>query len=667
MNVHILYFDFETYANIDLPSCGADVYINHPTAKILCLSAIYGKEKLDWAPGEKFPIKWKNRFESQRIIKVAHNASFDLGVWNKLMPKGFNALSYDTVRCSQAACLAKGYPAKLSMIPDKLQIEEKKFAIGRAAMLEVTRLGEKNVRDLATKLKNIRIYGMSDVILMKKIYERVGGLSKKEIEYYNLTQEINSRGLGLDVESTNVLTKTLQDLYLSVDIKILKLLPEHFNPNLVKQGEFVGDGLTFLNSSQKFKKYLNDNGCDVPDVQEGTLKYVETDDKVVKKLLDYRILFCQSAIKKIHKMSWTVGILNRIRGALRYHGAHTGRWSGQGIQPQNFSRDGFHSDPILNDTLFSVYVSECSKFNKNSKVSVKDYKLLNDMAKTVRPLIQAKPKHDLLVYDYAQIEARVLAWLAGQSDLVNGFIKGKDIYLDFAENVIYNRPLTKKDNPTERSVGKTSILGAGFGMGWEKFIDTVYAQTGISITDDLSKKSIYGYREKYQKIKFLWGNIEACFKACLERKIPITFPLPYAKVQLVFEPDDNIKGMTIKLPSGRKLSYPNLAVTQGKYGKALTSDGAKMSYLYGGKLVENIIQAIARDIMGEAMLYTNNNLGLPIVLTVHDEIIWEVPKHRLTKRCIHNIEDALKNECVPKWFPKELIEIEGGVRNRYGK
>lgn len=277
----------------------------------------------------------------------------------------------------------------------------------------------------------------------------------------------------------------------------------------------------------------------------------------------------------------------------------------------------------------------------------------------------APPGKLLFVADYASIEARVLLWAAKDEAGLELFRKGADLYCDMA-SAIYKRPVTK-ENTQERALGKIAILGLGYQMGAPKFLATC-ANAGITIEEELAVLTVTTYREKYHRVKSLWYDQEtAAGEATYDKEGTEyeCFPVTWVK---------HGRFLYCKLPSGRTLAYPDAAIklittSWGARKNALTYMGVdamtrqwRRQSSYGGLLVENIVQAISRDIMAEAMLRCEESQIYFPILSVHDELIAEGHKDH------GNIEEfiGLVGQC-PKWAPGCPVAAEGWAGTRYRK
>jgi DNA polymerase len=281
---------------------------------------------------------------------------------------------------------------------------------------------------------------------------------------------------------------------------------------------------------------------------------------------------------------------------------------------------------------------------------------MQSLSACIRGLIVPAAGKFLGVVDYAAIEARVLMWIAGQDDATEAFHTGRDIYLEMAEVIYQEKGFTKQNNPKERQLGKQAILGCGYGMGSSKFYSTC-AGYGLSIELGLAERAVKAYRSTYKKVPTFWYSIEEAAEKCILTGKAHSFR------GIMFQRERDFLYMT--LPSGRKIAYHR----PGKDNEGLyyfAEDSQTFTYMrkrtYGAKIVENICQGIARDIMAEAVLRLED-AGYPVVLTVHDEAVVELEKGREGE-----LKNIIKIMCeLPAWAKNCPIDAEGFVCDRYRK
>lgn len=645
-----LHFDYETYSEADLKTVGAYAYARHPSTRTLCLALIYRNEKFVLLEGEALPKKWQDRIKNIILCKVAHNVLFDYWIYNFVFRReqkalGVNLPELKLHHCydNMASCYYYGLPGSLEAATKALGFDQLKFADGRRAMLELSRLG-KEAKNYTQKLQLVAKYCLGDVEIQKAIFDRLGKIDDPgEFNVYQFSMKMNAEGIPIDTAGVKTILNALYWFNENIDTLILKL---------TKNKLTAAD----LRSPKKMIEFFKSYDVILPNCQADTLEKVRNKIKnpMLKKLIEIRKNTAKSSVKKLLSMEKMSEYDGRARGAVQYYGSHTGRYAGRGFQPLNLFRQ------TLNDKELREYLKLCKEIAKKKSPAMKDLPLIENMPKTLRRMIKAPKGKKLIWVDYAQIEARVVAWLSGDTALINDFLTsapGVDVYTIFASK-IYNKEITKKDKD-ERQVGKTAVLGLGFGMGYLRFSDQVEAMTGIQIDHEEAARVVNIYRNLYSRVPGFWELIDTLFRKVVNEKIkslPLT--LQSAGVKLILGWSEKIEGVYITLPAGRSLYYPSSAVTENgiKYINPVTGQYAK---LYGGLLTENIVQAIARDLMTAAMLKIPG-----AILPVHDEIVFETPN----KKGIENtIVKKMIGPVIPNWFNKKLIDVEMFSGVRYDK
>jgi DNA polymerase len=387
----------------------------------------------------------------------------------------------------------------------------------------------------------------------------------------------------------------------------------------------------------KVKEWCEGQGFDLPDMKKETLDKllgttaegaeIEFEDgeewmlppvmsPEVRRVLHIRQLIGSASIKKLGKMEQTVCYDGRAHGLLQYHGAGPGRWAGRLLQPQNFPRGSVSKKIAIDDVVAALMSEDLARIEEVAGVPP-----VETVVSSLRYAITAAPGKELCVADFAQIEARVLLALAGQWDKVDLFATGADIYCDMASQ-IYRRTITK-ENPVERQTGKNSVLGLGFGMGPPKF-HFRYAQDQPL---EFCQEVVRTYRKEWApKVPPVWYALEAAAAKCVHTGLPQeAYGVVYEKIDL---------WLTALLPSGRRLWYfnPQPVWTSPPWDASdlrmgFTYQAKKQNRwltisAYGALLCENVVQALARDLMVESAYRAEAN-GFPIVLTVHDELVTE--------------------------------------------
>ena len=373
----------------------------------------------------------------------------------------------------------------------------------------------------------------------------------------------------------------------------------------------------------------------------------------VRAALEIRQEAAKSSTAKLVAMrNWTSDD-GRIRNMVQYYGAlRTGRWAGRGPQVQNFPRGTVkHVDLAIHEVQVGAELETLSVFYGRP---------LDVVSSALRGCLQAGPGNMLAVCDFSQIEARVVAWLAGQNDILDVFASGEDVYVYTAARI------GSQDPKGDRQLGKVAVLGLGFGMGGTKFVDAA-ATYGIKLEPERAQEIVTQWREANHKIKQLWWDCDQAARTVLLGK--------QATVQvgrLVFSLGDGLLDgcMLLTLPSGRNLVYRNARIEAQDGKLAITYDGVDQYTrkwtpirTYGGKLVENATQAVARDLMALAMVQMERD-GIDLIGTIHDEVIAEAPA--ATARATFA---AMKRtmSSPPPWASGLPLGGEGFVGPRYKK
>jgi len=462
-----------------------------------------------------------------------------------------------------------------------------------------------------------------------------------------------------------------------------------------------------------------DSGIKVKSLAAESVKRLLEGDELTetsRRVLEIRRNASKASTAKLRAMLERCDEDGRVRGNLVYHGAATGRWAGSGIQIQNFPRGGLSETEI--DTVHALLPAKDPE-----PLDLIIDNPLDCLSGSLRSMIIAEPGNRLMVCDFASIEARVLAWVAHQDDLVEQFRNDVDVYIRMASK-IYDVP-EEEVVKAQRHVGKTAILGLGYGMGWKTFRSACKVMAGVDISGKLARKTVSTYREANDNIKAFWASIGT---AAIET-VKTQKPHRVGRVEL----NSDGQWLTIRLPSGRKLHYYRPALvdvvapwSKGLYGdvcagqsqedyledlgirlgerdnrwllgcslppgsiKRLMNDGISLANVekkepklikqvehwgvnsrtrkwskirtYGGKLTENVVQAIARDFLAESMLRIES-AGYPIVATVHDEVLSEVPDGTGS---LDEFERIMRQ--IPTWGRGCPIDVEGFEAKRYRK
>jgi len=626
-----VYIDFETRSEVDLRKAGVYRYAEDPSTEVLCMAyKLNDRPTKLWKRGEDWPVALDVPIGHGWTIH-AHNAQFERLIWGMMTKREYwPQVPLEVWSCTAARAAAYGLPRSLDGATKALGLDVLKDDGGHRLMLQMckprrpSKTNPAKWFDDAERLERLYAYCIQDVEAEYALAQAIPELSEDELEVWRLDQRINDRGVQLDVETIEAALRLLGKL----DKKAKKEITE-----------LTGGAVTSPGQVAKLLEWLKDLGVYAEDLQ------AETVDRLLKELcevetwrtfnawraLNIRREHSKSSTKKFKAMSTVACKDGRARGLLLYHGAHTGRWAGRLVQPQNMPRASVKAGAQ------TEYAIELVREGAINDLEMLYGPVTSTLSALLRPQIVAATGRTLLVADYSSIEARVLLWLARDKDGLDVFRRGDDIYKEMAGTIYGKDPATV--TKAERALGKTAILGLGYGMGWKKFRATCESQ-GIEIDDKEAERVVKAYRKKYWMVKKLWNTIETAFIHIAER-------------------GHNF----YKLPSGRLLHYQNLRYehTDILSYTAENSQTKKWERVetWGGKLVENIVQAIARDVMADAM--RRLEFFCPIVLTVHDEIICESD----TPESLGNVETVM---CTPPAWASDLpIAVEGWSGTRYRK
>jgi DNA polymerase len=700
--------DFETRSRVDLRKCGAWVYSTDSSTEILCLGFTDGSVAGCWNAGED---RWHFELLFDAIKRGAeihaHNALFERSIWdNVAVPRyGFPPIAPEQWRCSLAACSRLGLPRSLEDAGKALGLPIQKDTEGRKLMLKLCKPDrDGKFPGAPAEFERLRQYCLRDVETELEVHRAIEGLTKSELKVWQLDQTINLRGVPVDREA---LQHALAIAEKSKDSSRTQLV--EITDGAVHTPQQVAALLEWAESKGVELKSLS--ASNVAEALRGELP----DD--VREALQLRLDSGKASTAKLKSMLDHCGPDDRIRGTVLYHGAATGRWAGTGIQIQNFPRG------ILKPSEIEI-VQDLLPLEDPLALEVLFAPALHCLSSSLRSMIRAEPGKRFLVCDFAGIEARVLAWIAGQDDLVEAFRSGSDAYKAMAAS-IYHVEETEVDK-SQRQMGKTAILGCGYGMGHKKFALSCKLMAGVEISKKFAKHVVRTYREKNAKISAFWKDINsACIRA-------IETGVPHYVGKLTVRVSGN--WLKIELPSKRELHYRDPDVVEAVapwsvgfvgelYGPKELTDaleeldvtfeeydeftgawtevfvpkdslnavrslpirtklekaeeqkikqiefrgivGPSKRYgkkrAYGGSLTENVVQAIARDFLVEAMLRVESS-GYPIIATIHDEIIVEAPNGFGS---LAEFEKLMS--LVPRWGVGCPIGVEGFEAERYRK
>jgi DNA polymerase len=618
---HVLHRDYETRSQAILKVVGAQRYATDPSTEVLCCAYAVDDEPVKlWRSGEPVPTEFLAAAQSQNWVVVAHNDAFETAIERLILAPRYKwpIIPIERHRCTMAMSLACGLPARLSAAADALELAHRKDAAGERLMHQMAKPRRAHKDEDAAgvywfedqeRLDRLYEYCKQDVEVERELYNRLPPLSQTEKKIWELSHQINVRGFHIDRAFAEAARKIAQEAAPDIDREIQ---------------EITRGDIATVNQVAKLTHWLQDHGCRLQTLDRKAIErqLEKGDDKLappVRRVLELRRSGAQAATKKITALLARAGADDRIRGAFRFHGAATGRWSGEGIQPQNLKR-------VTVDNLDAAIAAVAT----GDYVYVKSLypRPLSVVGDCSRAMICAPDGKKLIGADFSAIESRVLAWVAGENWKLDTYRRfdathdPRDEPYCITACKIFGKPngTYTKDNP-ERSVGKTCDLAFGYagGLGaWRKFEPERF-------TDDEVKAFIYSWRQAHPEIKRLWSRLDkAAWTAVQQRGRLVRCSVIRFRCDGAF--------LQLTLPSGRKLSYPQPRIIgDEREQRVVFSDNAAGQFAdcrhgqgaYGGLWAENVVSGIARDLLANAMLRIES-AGYPIVLHVHDEIVAEV-------------------------------------------
>jgi DNA polymerase len=643
----VLSIDFETRSTVDLRSAGVYVYAQHHTTDVWCMAYAFDDEEPElWLPGEPVPERVREHVENGGEMR-AWNAVFERLIWKYILSPwyGFPEPALGQWHDTAVEAAAMALPRTLEMCAEVMKVPQQKDPEGKRIMLQLCKPrrienGKPVWWDDAKKFARLYEYCRQDVRTERALARCVRPLTAAEREIYLLDQRINDRGVLLDVP---LITAAREISAQGIDRANADL-------SLITNGQV--DRVTQV---ARLTSWMRANGAEVESLAKRKAQELKETElaPVVAQALDVRMEAARSSVAKLDSMLACLCPDNRARGLLQYHGANTGRWAGRLIQPQNFPRGDVKKPEWFLDLVRAGDYDELDLYAPPLAV----------VSSLLRGCIVASPGNRLVVADFSAIEARVLNWLAQQNDVVEMFRRGVDVYVEMAKRM---------EPGTSRQAGKAAELGCGYGMGAKKFVTAAWDVYGVRVTEEQSEHAVSTYRETHPQVVDYWKrNNDAALAAV---RTPGT-------LQVVEHPVAPIKYkvagpyLWLILPSGRPLCYaqPTIETREDpKTGLVWENQLRAWSmnqytrqwsprWLYGGLLVENIVQAVSRDLMATAMQRVEA-AGYPVVLTVHDEVMSDVPARHGSLEEFERLMTTL-----PPWAAGCPVAVEGYEAERWRK
>jgi len=654
-----LHIDFETRSTVDLKKTGVYVYAEDPTTDLWCACYCFDDGPIEtWRPGEPCPDAIAMHVLEGGIL-YGHNAAFERTIWHYILAPRYGWPEPDVSqwRCTMVMAYAMALPGALENAAPAAGIEHRKDAAGHRLMLQMSRprkLAPLTWWDDPAKIERLVAYCQQDVLVERELSKRLRPLKESELALWHLDQKVNDRGVFVDVALCNA-AKT-----------IVAATAEKLDAEMrVVTGNAVGA----CSNVGQLIAWARGQGADTESIAKDVLEELLAQDLPgpVRRALELRREAAKASVAKIEALLRGRSPDGRARGLLQFSAASTGRWAGRRFQPQNIKR------PTLGEGDIDAAI-ECVRSGDVDLVEMIFGAPLSVVGDCLRGMIAAPPGKKIVAADYANIEGRVLAWLAGEAWKLDAFRAyddhtGPDLY-----KLAYGRAFNMQPGAVtkpQRQIGKVMELALGYQGGVGAF-QTMAVNYGVRLSDTEVERIRDGWRASNPAIKQFWWDLE---KAAIDA---VESP---GKTTAVRDIRFKVAGsfLFMRLPSGRFLAYAYPEI-QPKLMPWKTDDGGEvwkesLSYMgvdsytrkwercfaYGGLLAENATQAAARDILADAMPRLEA-AGYPVILTVHDEVVTEPDES------FGSVEEMVAiMTTLPDWAGNVPIAAEGFSAQRYRK
>ena len=668
----VCHIDIESYSEAPLKKCGHYHYAEHPSTEVMVVCYAFNDGPVHtWVPysvprkvergleegkgpgaqlyiDTECPPDLKTHIRKGRECR-AHNSSFERTMLNGHPGTdiGFPHSEIEQWVCTAAQAAAVSLPRFLDGAAEQLGTP-RKAAGGKADMMalckprsgKIKRYTPENAPD---RYIGMILYCMDDVVAERGIDDAMPDLSPYEQKVFEMDQRINDQGVKADLDAV-------------ADVQVLISEYKVFLEN--QCSKWTG-GLS-PNQTAAMGNWIRENGYpQLENLQAATIKEALADPecpKNIRRVLQLRAIYSMKAVAKYTAIENAVCDDGRLHGMFMYHGAGTGRWSSTIVQLQNLFR------PVISDpeTAIDAFVER----NLDWIRALYDTDPMKVFASCVRGVLVADMWADILAMDYAAIEARVLAWLAGQEDILEVFRGHGKVYEHTAARIfglpddVKSLKAMKYTHPDERFIGKVAVLALGY-QGGKKAFAKMAKNYGVEIEEERAERIKLDWRKANPRIVRFWYSMEELAVAAVANPGKV-----YATKdrKIMFK----VKGrwLFIRLPSGRRLAYYKPKLDQGKLtylGIDTYSRRWMRCTTYGGKITENVVQAISRDLLVHGMFGLEAK-GYVIIGTVHDEVILEVPEEWGSE------EEVAEILCdIPEWADGLPVRAEGFRAKRYRK
>ncbi len=641
-----LSIDIETYSDVDLQKSGVYAYTASPNFEILLFAYAFDDDEVqivDLASGELLSDEITTDILDEGIFKTAFNANFERICLSRYLNRNLSPKSW---QCTAVQAASLSLPASLDGVAQVLGLKEQKIKEGKdliryfSVPCRPTNSNGQRTRnkpgDAPDKWEAFKTYCKRDVEVERSIKRKLERyqIGEREQQLYVLDQEINDRGVLADME---LVEKAIECDMLHKE-------------DTISQAQML-TGLENPNSVSQLKEWLLENGVEVDTLSKNNVKeLIKESDGEVEELLNLRLQLAKTSIKKYEAIKRSACPDNRIRGLFQFYGANrTGRFAGRLVQVQNLPQNHENDLALARDLLKQGRFEELELFFES---------VPNILSELIRTAFIPKEGHRFIVADFSAIEARVIAWLADEKWRMEVFKTHGKIY-EASASQMFHVPIEEVTKGSIlRQKGKVAELACGYGGG----VGALKAMGAVEMGVEESELQglITNWRNSNPNITKLWWDIDrAALKVVRERTSETV-----GRIKLHYE-----RGMMfITLPSTRKLCYIKPRIEPNKFGRdGITYEGISIAKkwerieTYGAKFTENIVQAIARDLLCEAMINVSNK-GYDIVMHCHDEIIAETPIG------FGSVEDVCSIMAInPAWAKSLPLKADGFECSFYRK
>ena len=656
---HHLSIDLETFSSVSIKKAGAQAYLRSPDFEILLFAySLDGSPStvIDLACGEKVPWWLYDALINPNYIKHAYNAAFEWGCLSRYMGVKLPPSQWRDTMLHSLYC---GYPASLDAAGRALGLPEDKQKLNTGKALiryfcvpcKATKTNGQRIRNLPhhdpDKWRLFKEYNAQDVVSEMEIEQRLSAFPVPDFvqKQWETDLLINDRGVAVDMDFVHG-ALALGETVRSTLTKEAKELTGLFNPNSVKQ----------------LAQWLEaETGEEVSSLRKETVAALlgrDANSEAVQRMLEIRQELGKSSTKKYDAIQNCVCPDGRVRGLLQFYGANrTGRWAGRLVQVQNLPRT--YTEPL---ELARDFVRE----QRLNAIQVVYGKPNDTLSQLIRTAFIAAPGNVLIDADFSAIEARVISWLADQEWRLEVFRTHGKIY-EASASQMFGVPIEriKKGNPeySLRQRGKVAELALGYqgGVAAMRNMDTGHQLDSLS--DDEIKDIVNRWRDTNPKIRDLWYAFDTAAVSVIQNGGSVN--VRCCTVAREHDQTQGISYLTIRLPSGRKLYYVDPGVGENRWGNpSITymglNDKNKWARVetYGGKLVENVVQAIARDCLAQAIEHLEDE-GFPVVFHVHDEVVIDIAPFADDKTMLNRVIQIMSTP-IP-WAPGLPLGADGWV------